>query len=385
MTSPATPGPRGRELRGLALLFLRLGAIGFGGPAAHLALFEDEVVRRRGWLTREEFLDLLGAVNLIPGPNSTEFAMHVGLRRAGGAGLVVAGLCFLLPAAGIVAALAWAYVEWGALPRAEGMLRGVKPVVIAVVLQALWGLGRTALRTPPLAVLAAAAAAANLLGVHELLVLLAGGAAALLLRGAGAGGGRGTAACAGLLLAPGAAGAAAAAAPGLWPLSLFFLKVGSVMYGSGYVLLAYLRADLVERWGWLTERQLLDATAVGQVTPGPLLTTATFVGWVLEGPAGAALATAAIFLPAFVLVALSAPLLPRLRASPAAGAFLDGLAVASLALMGVVSFHLGRAALADLPSVAIAAAALVLLVRFRANAAWLVAGGALAGSLLPWS
>ena len=389
----AAPSHR-TSLRELARLFLTLGATAFGGPAAHVALMEDEVVRRRQWLTRAQFLDYLGATNLIPGPNSTELAIHIGHARAGWPGLVVAGACFILPAALIVGVIAWAYVRYGALPQAAGLLYGVKPVVIAVVLQALWGLGRSAVKSPPLAALGAAALVAAALGAHELAVLVAAGAAAaVLLRSrtpaADARGGRGAAAW--WLAAPPAAQTAAtasaavatgAAAPfGLWALFGAFAKIGGVPFGSGYVLLAFLRADLVERLGWLTERQLLDAVAVGQVTPGPVFTTATFVGYVLGGPAGAAAATVGIFLPAFVFVALSGPLVPRLRRSPTAGAVLDGVNVASLALMAVVAAQLARAALVDPLTVVLAAVSALLLVRWRVNSAWLVLGGAAAGLL----
>jgi len=370
----------------LARLFLRLGTIAFGGPAVHVAMMEDEVVRRRGWLSRDEFLDLLGATNLIPGPNSTELAMHVGRARAGWPGLVVAGTGFILPAALSVTALAWAYVRFGRLPAAAGLLYGVKAVVIAVVAQALWRLGHTAVRTPWLAVVGLLAVGAVAAGVSELLVLLAAGTATAAARRIGPQGspardGR-PAALAGVPLAKLGAGAAVAAATapfGLWPLFTFFLKVGSVLFGSGYVLLAFLRSGLVVERGWLTEPQLLDAVAVGQVTPGPVFTTATFIGYLLAGGGGAAVATIGIFLPGFVLVALSGPLVPRLRRSPTAGAILDGVNVASLALMATVTVQLARAALVDPVTVVIASASAVLLFRFGVNSAWLVLGGAAVG------
>jgi chromate transporter len=372
--------PRATALRELAALFLRLGTTAFGGPAAHIAMMEDEVVRRRGWMTREEFVDLLGATNLIPGPNSTEMAIHVGHRRAGFPGLVVAGASFILPATLIVSAIAWAYVRYGQLPAAEGLLRGVKPVVIAVVAQALFGFARTAIRTLPLALVGVASAAAAAAGAHELAVLAAAGAAVAAAKVARTP--RATLPAIAPLW-PLAAGAVAAAAPfGLSRLFLVFLKIGAVLYGSGYVLLAFLRSDLVERLGWLTEAQLLDAVAVGQVTPGPVFTTATFVGWVLAGGAGAAVATLGIFLPAFVFVALSGPLVRRVRASPVAGAFLDGVNVASLALMAVVSVQLARSAVTGLATGALAAASAILLLRFRVNSSWLVLGGAAVGVLL---
>jgi len=384
---PDDPAPGSRRLRELALLFLRLGATSFGGPAAHVAMMEDEVVRRRRWLTREELLDLLGAANLVPGPNSTELAIHVGHRRAGFPGLLVAGACFILPAALIVTALGWGYVRFGDLPATEGVLRGVKPVVLAIVLQALLGFGRTALKTRVLWALGIAAAAAAALGVNELLVLAAAGLVALGARAA-----RGGAAAAAVLPLPPAAvpstlaaAAGAAAVPFALPqLFLSFLKIGSVLYGSGYVLLAFLRAELVVRLGWLSEAQLLDAVAVGQVTPGPVFTTATFVGYVLGGGAGAVAATLGIFLPAFFFVAVSGPLVPRLRRSPLAGAFLDGVNVASLALMAVVTVQLGAGALRDLPGVVLFAASALLLLRARVSSSWLVLAGAVIGATLGW-
>ena len=376
-----------KTLSELALLFLRLGATSFGGPAVHIAMMEDEVVRRRRWLTRDEFLNLVGATNLIPGPNSTELAIHVGYRRAGSTGLLVAGTCFIVPAMAIVLALAWAYVRYGRLPAAAGLLYGVKPVVIAVVVQALTSLGRAAVKTRVLGVAAVAALAATAAGVHELIVLFGVGLGSTLVgRASGRGGGRPAPLClvppgSALTVAGAGAGAAAGTAFGLGPLFLFFLKVGSVLFGSGYVLLAFLRADLVTRWGWLTEGQLIDAVAVGQVTPGPLFTTATFIGYVLRGLPGGLVATLGIFLPAFVFVAASGPLVPRLRRSRTAGAFLDGVNVASLALMAVVTWQLGRAALVDFSTVALALISALLLIRFRVNSTWLVLGGAALGVL----
>ena len=285
----AAASARLARLLDVAGLFLKLGLVGFGGPAAHVAMMEDEVVRRRGWLSRERFLDLVGATNLIPGPNSTEMAIHLGHLRAGWPGLVVAGACFIAPAFAVVLACAWAYVRFGALPAATSLLYGVKPVIIAVVLQALWGLGRAATRTRAIAAVGLASLAAVAAGVHELVVLFVAGAVLAGARWATEG--RPSRTAHGLLpLLPLAAAPASLAVPfGLAPLFLFFLKVGSVLFGSGYVLLAFLRADLVERWGWLTEAQLLDAVAVGQVTPGPVFTTATFIGYVLGGAPGAVL------------------------------------------------------------------------------------------------
>ncbi len=380
-------GPRqGTNLWDLAQMFLKLGVSSFGGPAVHIAMMEREVVRRRGWLSHEEFLDLLGATNLIPGPNSTEMAIHIGHRRAGWAGLVVAGLCFILPAALIVTVIAWAYVKFGKLPQIEGVLYGIKPVIMAVVIQALWGLGCAAMKTWPLAVVGLTAAALNFAGVHELIILFGFGGLVAVGRGVGSRR-KGTASCLSALLiglpnvpllsVAGVSGTTVSF--GLGTLFLFFLKVGSVLFGSGYVLLAFLRADLVERWHWLTESQLLDAIAVGQMTPGPVFTTATFIGYVLGGPMAAFVATVGIFLPAFFFVAVSGPLVPRLRASKVAGAFLDGVNVASLALMAVVTFHLGKAALTDWVTLLLAVIAAFLLLRYRVSSALLVLGGAVVG------
>jgi len=362
----------------VALLFLRLGSTAFGGPAAHIAIMEDEVVRRRGWMKREEFLDLLGATNLIPGPNSTELAIHIGRRRAGWAGLLVSGACFIVPATLMVWALAWAYVRYGDIPESEGLLYGVKPVVLAIVAEALWVLGRTPLKSPGLVVAGLAALGLALAGVNELIVLFGiGTAIALLRRFTGAG-----RLFVAALPPPLALVSAAAVQPFHLPsLFLAFLKVGSVLFGSGYVLLAFLRAELVVRLGWLSEAQLLDAIAIGQMTPGPLFTTATFVGYVLGGHAGALAATLGIFLPAFFFVAVSGPVVPWLRRSATAGAFLDGVNVASLALMAAVTVQLAGDAVHDVPSAVLALASVLLLVRFRINSSWLVATGALLGVL----
>jgi chromate transporter len=380
--------PISSSISEIALLFLKLGATAFGGPAAHIAMMEQEVVRRRNWLTHQEFLDLLAATNLIPGPNSTEMAIHIGHRRAGWPGLLVAGACFIFPAAVIVTGIAWAYVRFGKLPEAHGLLYGVKAVIIAVVVQALWLLARSAIKTVPLAIVALAAVALNLLGMHELLLLFSFGAALAVARLI-AHSPKAGAACfvpflASTALPSAAVGLAAGAAVPftLAKLFLFFLKVGAVLYGSGYVLLAFLRADLVQRWGWLTEQQLLDAIAVGQITPGPVFTTATFIGYLLGSLPGAGLATLGIFLPAFFFVAISGPLIPRLRKSPVAAAFLDGVVVASLALMTVVTAQLARAALVDWITILLAALSAYLLFRYKLNSAWIVLIGASVGILV---
>jgi chromate transporter len=358
--------------------------MGFGGPAAHIAMMEDEVVRRRGWISRQEFLDLLGATNVIPGPNSTEMAIHIGHRRAGWPGLLLAGSCFIFPAAFIVTAMAWAYVRYGSLPQTNAILYGVKPVVLAVILQALWRLARSALKSIPLALMCVAGMLLNFVGVNELLILFAGGLVAMAaawIQSRPKRGGTVVSAhhSAPLVLAAYFATGAAALPFGLLPLFLFFLKVGSVLFGSGYVLLAFLRADLVTHWHWLSEGQLLDAIAVGQITPGPVFTTATFIGYILGGPSGALLSTVGIFLPAFAFVALSGPIVPRIRRSAAAGAFLDGVIVTSLSLMMVVTYWIGRAALVDTTTIVLALISAILLIRFRLNSAWLVLGGTLVG------
>lgn len=380
-----------RPLAELAGLFLKLGTISFGGPAAHTALMEAEVVRRRKWLTHQEFLDLVGATNLIPGPNSTELAIHIGQRRAGWLGLIVAGACFILPAMLIVTAIAWAYVRYGQLPEATALLYGVKPVIIAVVVQALWNLGKSALKTKLLAATGILAATASFLGGNELLVLFSCGFGLLALRAMrhkpvthGFAPIYAALPDASTTVATATATLAIAAPFSLNLMFFFFLKVGAVLFGSGYVLLAFLRADLVERWHWLTEPQLLDAIAVGQFTPGPVFTTATFIGYLLSGPTGAVVATVGIFLPAFLFVALSSPLIPKLRASPYAGAFLDGVNIASLALMAVVTWQLGASALVDWLTLALAGIAAVLLLRWKINSAWLVLGGASVGLIKAW-
>jgi len=369
----------------LARLFLRLGTTAFGGPAAHIAMMRDEVVTRRRWMSDARFLDLLGATNLIPGPSSTELAIHIGFERRRYAGLVVAGSCFIVPAMLITAVLGWVYVRYGALPAADALLYGLKPVILAVVVQAIVGLVPTAARTLPLRLLGIAAVVAAALGLDELLVLLGSGLAAVAIdrlspartvteKGA-------------LQLVPWiVAGGAPAAVKAVSLPALFgvFVKIGSVLFGSGYVLLSFLRAELVERLGWLTEAQIIDATVVGQITPGPVFTTATFVGYVLAGPSGALVATLGIFLPAFVFVALSGPLVSRLRASRTAGAVLDGVNVASLALMVVVTAQLARAAVVDVPSALLGLASAALLVTKRAGpTALLLAGGAI-GLLVRW-
>jgi chromate transporter len=346
-------------------------------------MMREEVVRRRGWLSEEEFLDLVGATNLIPGPNSTELAIHIGHARGGWRGLIVAGACFILPAAAMVTAAAWAYVSFGALPQAANLLYGIKPPIIAIVGHAILGLSRTAFKNAGLAALGIAAAALAFVRVHELVVLFASAGVYVGLRSAARRRQERKYPAVGSLipvvLFANAAGPAASATVGLWPLFGVFVKAGAFLFGSGYVLLAFLRADLVERWGWLTEAQLIDAIAVGQVTPGPVFTTATFIGYVLAGPGGAAAATLGIFLPAFVFVAVSAPFVRQLRRSTTAGYFLDAVNVAALGLMAAVSWDLARASIVDVTTAAIGVASAVALVRFQVNPTWLIAAGAVIG------
>jgi chromate transporter len=378
-----TGAPPGR-LGEVAQLFLRLGATAFGGPAAHIAMMHDEVVTRRKWVDDQHFLDLLGATNLIPGPNSTEMAIHLGYVRAGWRGLIVAGTCFVVPAMLIVIAIAWAFQRFGTTPQAVWLLYGVKPVVIAVVALALWELGKKVGRSKLALAVGGIVAALNLLGANQLLLLLAGGAfvgAATYARR------RWHGSPVQALLPIGLVGLAlqAAAVPfSLDRLFLVFLKIGSVLYGSGYVLLAFLQADFVERLGWITQDQLLTAVAVGQFTPGPVFTTATFIGFLLDGVPGALVATIGIFLPAFVFVAISNPFIPRIRKSPWASAILDGVNAASLGLMAAVTLQLARDALVDPLTMALALVAGVLLFRFRVNSVWIILGGAAVGLIAGW-
>ena len=368
-------------LRELAGLFLRLGATAFGGPAAHIAMMRDEVVERRRWLTDADFLDLLAATHLIPGPNSTEMAIHLGYRRGGGPGLLVAGACFILPATLIVGGLAWTYVRFGDTPQLGWVMYGVGPVIIAIVAQALWKLGTAAIKGPLTLLVGLAAAGLALRGWNELGLLAIGG---LVMAGARLGR-PGIAALAAAFLpatAALAAGSGVAAPITLTRLTLFFLKVGSVLFGSGYVLLAFLRADLVERWSWLSDAQLLDAITIGQVTPGPVFTTATFIGYVLHGWSGALLATLGIFAPGFLFVACSQPLIPRLRASAVTSAVLDGVVVASLGLMAAVTWNLFRSTIVDPPAAVLALGAALLLFTTRLNSTWLVLAGGVIGAIL---
>ncbi|GAX91095.1 chromate efflux transporter [Effusibacillus lacus] len=383
---------RQSRLAEVAKVFLKLGTIGFGGPAAHVAMMEEEIVRRRKWLEKDKFLDLLGAANLIPGPNSTELAIHLGYQRAGWPGLFVAGACFILPAMLIVLAFAVIYRMFGELPEVSWVLYGIKPVIIAIVLQALWSLGKSALKNKQTVAAAALATVLLLENWNEILLLVLAGLFVMIINNRSRLGSN-TAGLmlplapvkaspfgfpAGWLLADGVQ-QAVAGSMSLAKLFLVFLKIGSVLYGSGYVLLAFLQSDFVERNKALTSQQLIDAVAIGQFTPGPLFTTATFIGYLIQGTPGAILATIGIFLPAFVFVALTSPWIPKLRRSPWLSAFLDGVNAASLALMAVVAWQLGQAAVVDWTTALLALASLFLVIRFKVNSALLVIGGGIIG------
>ncbi len=359
----------------LMSLFVRMGFTAFGGPAAHIAMLRQEAVEKRKWLDDEHFLDLIGGTHLIPGPNSTEMVLHLGYLRAGIPGLLVAGISFILPAMTLVGIFAWAYKQFGTTPQADSLLYGIKPIIIAVIAMALWGLGKKAIKGPLTAAAGVGVVVAYFLGVNELLLLAAGGVLVMLIKNyrhlSGQAGAAALMPLLPLLLSP------LAEQPFSLPLLfLTFLKIGSVLYGSGYVLLAFLKADFVDRLGWLTNQQLIDAIAVGQLTPGPVFTTSTFVGYVLADVPGAILATVGIFLPSFILVAITNPLIPKLRDSAWTGALLDGVNAAALGLMATVTWQLGRAALVDPLTIGLALLSAVLLFRFKVNSAWLVLGGA---------
>ena len=364
----------------IAKAFLRLGFVAFGGAAAHISMMEQEFVQRRRWLTREEFVDRVGAVSLLPGPSSTELAIYLGQLRGGVAGLLIAGCSFILPSAVLVGFLAWVYQRYGSAPQIGALLFGVKPVVVALIAQAVWSLGRVALKSVELGVLGAVVLGLAAWHVSAIALLIGAGVAWIVTERFG--GKQGSAVGAGGILAPTGASTAGVSIPTVAGVFLYFLKVGAVLFGSGYVLLALLRADLVERLHWLTENQLIDAIAISQGTPGPFFTVATFVGYVISGWRGAVLATFGMFLPAFVFVAVTAKYLPKLRKSPTAGAFLDGVNAAAVALMAFVGWQFARETLFSVPAIVIAVIAVVLLMRYQVNSAWLVLGGAVTGIVL---
>lgn len=380
------------RLKELVQVFLKLGIIGFGGPAAHIAMMEDEVVKRRGWLTREHFLDLIGATNLIPGPNSTEMAIHVGYIYGGWLGLIVSGVCFILPAVLITAALAWLYVSYGSLPQVAPLLYGIKPAVLAIILNALWRLGKKAVKSRKLLIIALGVVALLLVAkLDEAIALLIGGILGMLWLHSDKNippGNQANLLLVGLTTGVFSTSVApiAAVKVSLWQLGWFFLKIGSILFGGGYVLVAFLQGGLVEQYGWLTQQQLLDAIAIGQFTPGPVLSTATFIGYIIAGIPGAIVSTIGIFLPSFFFTAALNPLVPRLRASKWTAAFLDAVNVSSVALMVVVTLQLGAATLTvakppyvDFLAVVIAVISAILAIRYQINAAWIVLGAACIG------
>ena len=349
-------------------VFARLGLFAFGGPAAHIAMMEEEVVNKRKWVSKEKFIDMLGFTNLIPGPNSTEMAIHLGYERGGRLGLFLAGSTFILPAMIIVLILATIYQRYGTIPSVSSIFNGIKPVILAVVAQALYRLGQTIIRKKDAAVLALAVLAASLLGVKEIPLLLAAGVLMLIFRQL-----KDRKGVKLMVVDPMSLGL----------LFLTFLKIGSVLYGSGYVLLAFLKSEFIDRYGVLTNQQLLDAVAVGQFTPGPVFTTATFIGYLIQGFPGAILATVGIFLPSFLLVWLLHPLVEKMRASKTVSQVLDGVNAASIALMASVTGQLGVSTLISVPAVLIFLVSAVLLIRFKVNSTWLILGGGLIGWLLP--
>jgi len=360
------------NLREVAEVFLKLGCIGFGGPAVHIAMMQDEVVEKRKWLTHEHFLDLIGATNLIPGPNSTEMTMHCGHERAGWKGLIVAGLCFIIPAIIITAIFAWAYKQYGGLPQVAPFLYGIKPAILAVIVSAMIALGRKSFKTLELAIIGVASAVASLAGMNEIIVLFGAGGLGILYH----------------LFRTSRKNRLNSFLPlaifNLPDLKIFwiFLKVGSILYGSGYVLFAFLDTELVNT-GLLSRKELVDAIAVGQFTPGPVFSAATFIGWQLGGLPGAIAATVGIFLPSFLFVALLNPFIPRLRKSAIMSAFLDTVNVASVAIILAICVEMGKDSIQDWRGIVIAVAGFGVAIFFKKlNSAFIVLGGAVAGYLL---
>jgi len=370
----------------VALLFLRLGATSFGGPAAYMALMHHEAVVRLKWVDDQQFLDIMGAANLIPGPNATEIASHLGLVRAGWPGLIVAGGLFIVPGMVSIILVAWAYVTYGSLPQVGWVLYGIKPAVIAIIAQAVWSLGRTVSKKPLLVVVGLGVMGLYLLGSNEILLLLAGAALVLAIKSGGRFIKRGVAP---LLIGPAlflelpiAGFVANSVAFDQGILFLTFLKMGAPLFGSGYVLLAFLNSEFVVNLGWLTQAQIVDAIAVaGQITPGPVFNSAAFVGYLLGGWPSALLAALGIFLPSFILVASLSRFLPAVRKSWWAGSFLDGISAATLGLMAAVAIQLGLSVLIDVFTVVIAITALFLLIKFKISSVWLVLGTGALGAI----
>ncbi len=371
-----TPDERHRRLLAITRVFFKLGCLSFGGPAAHVAYMDHEIVKKRGWLTQDKFIDLLGATNLIPGPNATEMAIHIGYEHGSVPGLLLAGLSFIIPAMLICLVFGFVYVRFGTLPDVSMILYGIKPVMMAIIVQALYRLGQNLLKTWLAGLLVLGVVSIYLLThISELLLMAGCGLLLLVIR---------SLRHPNQPRPPRQVRLHAITPLPLLTIFLVFLKIGAVLYGSGYVLLAFLESELVRRYPVLTQTQLFDAIAVGQITPGPVFSTATFIGYLLHGPAGAILATIGIFLPSFIFVWLLNPLIPRMRASRWLSALLDGVNLASLGLMAAVSLRLAQVALTDCLTVALLAAALVLLLRTRINSVWLVLGGGLLGYLSSW-
>ena len=365
------------ELKEIAKLFFKLGSIAFGGPAAHIAMMDDEVVKKRKWMTQEHFLDLVGATNLIPGPNSTEMTMHVGYERAGWKGLIVAGFCFIFPAVVITSIFAWLYQQYGQLPKVEPFIYGIKPAVIAIIVMAAYRLGKKAVKNAELWILGIATLIVSLMGVNEIAALFGCGITGLIIYFIKKNRSSLNSFIPILLFQ-----VTDPIKIGSLKIFLTFLKVGAVLYGSGYVLFAFLDSELVAN-GWLTRQVLIDAVAVGQITPGPVLSTATFIGWQMNGVSGAMAATIGIFLPSFIFVLFLNPLLPRLRKSKPFGAFLDAVNVAAVALIVAVSINMGKETLTDWRTILIAIASFIAVFVFKkVNSAFIVLGGAIAGYLL---
>lgn len=384
------------HLKELAGVFFKLGIIGFGGPAAHIAMMEHEVVGKKKWMTREHFLDLIGATNLIPGPNSTEMAMHCGYHRAGWPGMIVAGMGFIIPATLITGAIAWFYQQYGSLPDIKPILYGIRPAILAIIINAIYKFGKKALKDWQLGIIGAAVMTASLAGMNEVLVLLFGGLLGMFwlsfsqkmehvkqsffplpLLSAKPGYLK-TAIAATALSSAHVAGNVS-----LIKLFLVFLKIGSVLFGSGYVLIAYLQDEIIDRLGWLTQQQLVDAIAIGQFTPGPVSSAVTFVGYQIIGIKGAILATAGMFLPSFFFVAILNPFIPKMRASRWVSCFLDAVNIGSVAIMAVAVIQLARVSLINWQTWLIALMSVAVTFVFKnVNTLWIVIGSSIVGYIL---
>lgn len=374
-----------KYLKEVALLFLRIGATAFGGPAAYIAIMQQETVRKRGWIDNQEFLDLVGVTNLIPGPNATETALFLGLRRAGWSGYLASGTLFVIPGVTATLAIAWAYVTYGSLPQVSWILYGIKPVVIAIIIGALWDLGRKGVKDVLTAIVGIGAVGLYFLGLNEIAILFGGAATVLLIRFITKSVKDSKQRVHAIPLLPLGFSASVVGSSAIpfsqTTLFLSMLKIGAVIYGSGYVLYAFFNSEFVLRLGWLTHQQLLDAIAVGQITPGPVASSATFVGYLMGGWQSGLLATLAFFIPSFVLVAAVSRYVPLLRKKWWLSAFLDGVNVSALALMIGVSWALGRSAITDWFTIVLAIGALVAVFRLKANSALLIIGGAALGAI----